>query len=67
MEVYFDSEQSKIKKILCIGNVEIVQGENKTYAQKAEYNASDQKLILTGRPKLILLTEGDGGIATFGN
>lgn len=67
MEIYFDAKNSTIKKILCIGNVEVVQGENMTYAQRAEYNAAEQKLILTGRPKLILLTEGDGGIATFGN
>ncbi|HBG60345.1 MAG: LPS export ABC transporter periplasmic protein LptC [Omnitrophica WOR_2 bacterium GWF2_38_59] len=67
MEIYFDAKSSTIKKIFCIGNVEVVQGENMTYADRAEYNAAEQKLILTGRPKLILLTEGDGGIATFGN
>ena len=67
MEIYFDAKNSTINKIICIGNVEVVQGENLTYAQRAEYNAAEQKLILTGRPKLILLMEGGGGIATFGN
>ena len=55
-EVYFDMEMNTLKEMICIGNVVIIQGENKTYADKATYNAADQKVILTGRPKLIMLT-----------
>jgi len=63
MEVHFDPDTSQIEQTICIGNVEIVQGENVTYSQRAVYNASDKKLILSGRPKLIMVTEGDGGIS----
>jgi len=67
MEIHFDGDMSDIKKIVCIGNVEIIQGENRTYAQRALYDASQSKLILSGRPKLILLTEGENAITSFGN
>lgn len=67
IEVTFDIEMKAIKKMVCTGNVEIEQGENKTYAQKAVYNAADQRLVLSGRPKLILFTEGENAIASFGN
>ncbi len=67
MEIYFDQTNNQIKEMVCIGNVSITQGENTTYAEKAVYRAEDQKLILSGRPKLILLTEGKNGITAFGN
>ncbi|MCK4881454.1 MAG: LPS export ABC transporter periplasmic protein LptC [Candidatus Omnitrophica bacterium] len=67
MEVYFDDQMAGITKMVCLGNVEIEQGENRTFAQKAVYNAADQKLILSGRPKLILLTEGESLFAASGN
>jgi len=67
MEVYFQEGMKGINEMVCIGNVEITQGENKSYAEKAVYNALEQKLKLSGRPKLILLTEGDNAITTFGN
>ena len=67
MEVYFDQTNNQIKEMVCIGNVSITQGENTTYAEKAVYRAEDQKLILSGRPKLILLTEGQNGITAFGD
>ncbi|MBF0522652.1 MAG: LPS export ABC transporter periplasmic protein LptC [Candidatus Omnitrophica bacterium] len=67
MEIYFDQKMKQIKEILCIGNVMIEQGGNKTYADKATYSAQDQKLTLSGRPKLILETEGQNAITSFGN
>lgn len=67
MEVYFDKEMTTIKKMICLGNVEIEQGENKTFAKKAVYDAAEQKLTLLGRPKLILLTEGESLFAASGN
>jgi LPS export ABC transporter protein LptC/lipopolysaccharide transport protein LptA len=66
MEVYFDIQQKKMKQIVCIGNVLITQGENQTYAQKAVYNADDQKVVLSGRPKMIMETQGNG-FSAFGN
>jgi len=62
MDVYFDPVSKTIDRVVCIGNVVIIQGENKTYAEKAVYNGKEQKFILTGRPKLILVTDGEGGL-----
>lgn len=67
MEVYFDQNMSGIKEMICIGNVEIIKGDNRSYAEKAVYNAKDQQLRLSGRPKLILITEGENAITSFGN
>jgi len=67
MEIYFDSEMSGIKQMICLGHVELEQGENRSFAEKAVYDAPVKKLILSGRPKLILLTEGEGLFAASGN
>ena len=66
IEVYFDQVTNQIKQMVCIGHVVIIQGGNTTYSEKAVYNAGEQKLILSGRPKLILQI-GDGGLAPLGN
>lgn len=62
MEIYFNPETQQVKQVICIGNVEISQGENKSFSDRAVYNAVDKKMILTGRPKLIMVTEGPGSI-----
>src|SRR3989338_4842390 len=67
MEVFFDPQSKKIQKVVCTGHVEVTQGENKSYSEIAVYSADDQKLILTGRPKLIMSTEGGNDINIFGN
>lgn len=67
MEIYFDEAMGGIQKVVCLGNVRIEQGENKTFARQAVYSAATQKLTLTGRPKLILLTEGESIFAASGN
>ncbi len=69
MDVYFlksdkDSEQTsnesvammgaKIEKIVARGNVKIVRGENTSYSEEAVYTAFDKKIVLTGKPKLII-------------
>ncbi|MCM8762793.1 MAG: LPS export ABC transporter periplasmic protein LptC [Candidatus Omnitrophica bacterium] len=66
MDVYFNpakDEKSKgmagIDKIVAKGNVKIVRGENTSYSQEATYLAKDKKIILTGKPKLVIYsTEG---------
>lgn len=45
---------SKIDKIVAHGNVKIVKGPNVSYSDEAVYSAVDNKIILSGRPKLIL-------------
>jgi LPS export ABC transporter protein LptC len=58
---------SKIDKIVARGNVKVVQGENVSYSEEAIYNASDRKIVLKGRPKLIIYSEKDLQDASFGN
>lgn len=65
MEVYFHEKMEQITEVICIGNVEIMQGDNKTFADRAVYNAVSQKISLFGRPKLILITEGEGSVAAI--
>jgi len=45
---------SSIEKLVCQGNVRILRGENISYCEEAIYTASDGKIVLTGRPKLII-------------
>ena len=56
--VNLDIATKKIKDIMAEGNVKITRGENITYSQKATYVEADKKIILTGRPKIILYQEG---------
>jgi len=57
---------SKIDKIICRGNVKIVRGENISYSQEAVYAAAEKKILLSGRPKLVIYSTEDIG-AAFGN
>ena len=68
MEVYFTPKQqdntasssgpaaisSSINKIVALGNVRIIRGENISYSQEAIYTAIDKKITLTGRPQIII-------------
>jgi len=68
MEVFFDTETKGIIKIVAKGNVKIINQENESYCNEAIYTASDKKIKLIGRPKLILYSEeGTGTNAPFGN
>lgn len=67
LEVEFSAQTKKVEHMVATGRVEIVKGLDKTYADKAVYDAATQKLLLYGRPKLILNTEGDDVITPVGN
>ena len=58
---------SKIDKIVARGNVKIVRGENVSYSDTATYTAADNKIVLSGRPQLIIYSEGGSADAPFGN
>ena len=58
LEVHFDQKASQIKEMICLGNVQILQGDNQTFADKAVYTGVDQRLTLTGHPKVIMITDG---------
>jgi len=49
---------TKIDKLVCRGNVRIIRGNNTSYSDEAIYSALDKKITLSGRPKLILYSEG---------
>lgn len=67
LEIHFNPQTQKIQQMICLGNVVIVQAGNSTHSDKAVYDADTQKMTLYGRPKLILVTEGQGGMASFKN
>ncbi len=58
---------SKIDKIVARGNVKVVRGENVSYSDEAIYSAKDKKLVLTGKPKLIISSTESISNASFGN
>lgn len=67
MEIYFDEAKKGIKNMVCTGHVVIIRGANQSFADKAVYNGEEKRLTLSGRPKLILVTEGDNAITALGN
>lgn len=58
--VILDTTTRKIKEIVAEGNVKITRGENVSYSEKATYVEASKKIVLSGRPRLILYQEGSG-------
>ena len=58
MTVYFNTEAKQIEKMEAQGNVKITRGENTSYSDGAIFTGADKKIVLTGRPKLVMFTEG---------
>jgi len=58
---------SKIDKIIARGNVKVVRGENISYSDEAIYTASDRKITLNGRPRLIIYSSEGLKDASLGN
>ena len=56
---YFDSKKRSLVKVLCIGNVEITRGEDKTFADSLTYLPDEGRVVLKGRPKIIIDSSGD--------
>jgi lipopolysaccharide transport protein LptA len=56
--VNLDPGTKKISQIVAEGNVKITRGENTTYSEKATYYDADKKVVLTGKPKLVIYQEG---------
>lgn len=57
---------AKIEKIVARGNVKITKGQNISYSDEAVYTAFDKKILLTGKPKLVIYSTEDLD-ASFGN
>lgn len=56
----------KIDKIIARENVKIVRGENISYSDEAVYYGLDRKIILLGKPKLVIYSTEEMS-ASFGN
>ena len=82
MDVYFISDKGKtpketdksgmglggkIDKIIARGNVKIVRGENISYSDEAIYSASENKITLTGKPRIVIESPEDFKNAPVGN
>jgi LPS export ABC transporter protein LptC len=67
MDVWFDDKNKRIKKVICKGHVKAIQGPNATYADQMTYMGDDQKLLMTGRPKIIFDTGSAKGDGLFQN
>ena len=75
MELYFSSKENQeapedatgdammmgnqIDKIIAKHNVKTVRGDNVTYSQEAVYSVADNKVVLSGRPKLLIYSTDD--------
>ncbi len=82
MEVYFSSGNekknkvaqpqaeelngSKIEKIIARGNVKVTRGQNVSFSQQAVYHSADRRIVLSGRPKLVIYSS-EGLDAPLGN
>jgi len=50
--LFFDNQEKTIKKIIAEGNVKITRDDNITFSKKATYLATEQRIVLEGRPRL---------------
>ena len=57
MVAYFDFKNKKILRIESKGSVKIIKGDNISYSDEALYSAADKKMILTGKPRLVVYSE----------
>ena len=54
---YYDSGTKKVSRIVAKGNVKIVRGGSWTFSDEAVYLAAEQKVILSGSPKVTIYPE----------
>ena len=54
---YYDRKTRHVSKIVATGNVKIVRGGSWTFSDEAVYLAQEQKVILTGSPKVMIYPE----------
>lgn len=57
MTVIFNAASKQMEKLIAQGHVRIQRGENISYSDTAVVTASDKKMVLTGRPRLVLVSE----------
>lgn len=68
VQLYFDPDTRKMRQMICTGNVSVEQAGNITFAESMVYKAGEQRIIMSGQPKLIMNTkEFGGGMKIFGD
>ena len=55
--VYFDIQNKSIIKIIAEGDVKIIRDDNVTFAERATFLEAENKVILEGRPRLVIFPE----------
>ena len=55
----FDPKERTLIEVVSEGNVKIVKGENITHAEKMTYLPKEGRVILTGRPKIVIVPTED--------
>jgi LPS export ABC transporter protein LptC len=65
MEIWFNMLTKKIKKGICTGHVQAIQGTDISYADKMIYEGDTQLLTMIGRPKIIFDTGSTKGNGMF--
>jgi LPS export ABC transporter protein LptC len=58
---------SKIDKIVARGHVKVIRGENISTSEEAIYSGQDKKLVLMGKPKLLIYSTKDFSNAPAGD
>ena len=61
MTIYFDQKNQKLKKVVAQGHVVISRGENFSTSEEATYLADENKVILSGSPRIEIYTKEDLG------
>jgi LPS export ABC transporter protein LptC len=56
--VNLEPETKRVRDIVAEGNVRIKRGDNITYSDRATYVEADKKVVLTGKPKIVMYQEG---------
>ena len=67
---YIDPEQKKLYKVVAKGNVKIIHRQNTSYSDEAIYLANEGRVILAGRPKVVIYSTDElmkGAEATNGS
>lgn len=57
MTVFFNTTSKQMEKMEAKGHVKIVRGENISYSESAVFFGAEKKVVLSGRPKLVIFTE----------
>jgi lipopolysaccharide assembly outer membrane protein LptD (OstA) len=57
IDVYFNPTTRRIKCVVAKGNVEIVNGENVSYSEKAIYLVDEGRVVLPNKPRLVIQSE----------